>query len=412
MQHVIIGNGIAGVSAAEAIRDQDPAGRVIMISDESVTPYSRPMISMVLDGSVSYEKLPIRPEDFYETLNIQPVFDGRVDAIDLDGKQVCVGGDQWIPYDRLLIASGADARPLKAQGVGLKNIFYMRTQEDVRRQLEAIPAAGEALVLGGGLVGFKAAYGLLKRGLKVTMLITSDYPLALQVDQKAGNMILDTLLGAGLKVSVGVSVEAFQGNGSVSGAALSNGTELACDMVVIGKGVLPALSFVPRDRIRVDLGILVDNNLRTSVPDVYAAGDVAECFDLARDTRWVNALWPEAAAQGGVAGLNMAGRQVAYPGSLSRNIMRVLDMDVMTVGLVNPTDDGEYDIRSAVDPGKRIYRKMVFRDDRLVGALLINGIEQGGLMRALIQNQVPLHVEKSRLLSPSFNFKQLMPYIE
>jgi NAD(P)H-nitrite reductase large subunit len=410
MAYVIIGNGIAGVCAAEAIRECDPRGPITMIGDEPVTPYSRPMISMVLEGTAAVGNLTIRPNDFYEKMGIQTLFGSRVSAVDVIGRRVRVGSDRWVPYDKLLIASGADPRPWKVPGVDLDNIFYMRTRAQAESKLEAVATARKGLVLGGGLVGFKAAYGLMKRGLDVTMLITSDYPLSLQVDAVAGNMIREALLLHGLKVEVGVSIEAFEGNGSVSVAHTSDGRRLPCDMVVIGKGVLPARSFVPRGEIPVDLGIIVDAHMQTGAPDVYAAGDVAETVDIARKVPWVNAIWPEAALQGRIAGMNMAGRKVDYKGSLSRNVLRILDLDVMTIGIVDPPDAADLEVMSELNRGGPTYRKMVYRDNRLIGALLVNGIEQGGLFLSLIRNEMPLTVAPSRLLSPTFNVRQLLNY--
>jgi NAD(P)H-nitrite reductase large subunit len=257
-------------------------------------------------------------------------------------------------------------------------------------------------------VGFKAAYGLLKRGLKVTMLITSGYPLSMQVDEVAGRMIMSELLAHGLTVRVGVSVTGFEGNGRVARAVLDNGDQLPCDLVIIGKGVRPSLDFIPKDRIDVDLGIVVDDCLQSSVPGIYAAGDTAEAIDIARQTRWVNAIWPEAAAQGRVAGLNMAGRRVRYPGSLSRNVMRVYDLDVMTVGYANPGKDEGFRQVSTGGENQGYYRSLVFRDDILVGAVLINRIEQGGVLRALIENRIPVRVPANILMSPGFNFSKLL----
>lgn len=408
MQHVILGNGIAGVSAAEAIRQLDARAGITMIADEEAVPYSRPMISMVLDGSVPPEKLPIRSERFYEELNITPVLGKRVAAIETDRQRVLVQGGKAIPFDRLLIATGADARRIDAENVSLGNIFTMRRQAHVQHMLAALPDARRALVLGGGLVGFKAAYGLMKRGLKVTMLITSAYPLSMQVDETAGRLILDELLRHGLQVRVGISVTAFEGKTVVSGAQLSDGQRLSCDMVVIGKGVVPAHAFVPRDQIAVDLGILVDAHLQTGADGIYAAGDVAACVDIARDRPWINAIWPEAAAQGRIAGLNMAGRPVTYRGSLGRNVMRVFDMDVMTLGLVNPPDDGRYVSLTRHDRRTGVYRKLVLREDVPVGAMLINDVEQGGVLLGLIRSQLPLAVPAEKLLEPSFNVRQLM----
>jgi nitrite reductase (NADH) large subunit len=408
MKHVIIGNGVAGVHAAETLRRFDPAGEITLISDETLPPYCRPMISMVLEGSVATEKLPIRPVSFYDDLNITPALGSRVSAVDVDNRTVSVSGKCY-PYDRLLIASGADPRRIKADGLGLRNIFFMRTAAHVRQMLAVLPDVRKALVLGGGLVGFKAAYGLVRRGIPVTMLIRSGHPLSMQVDAEAGRMITDELKAHGLDVRVGAEAAAFEGNGRVAAARLSDGTRLSCDMVVIGKGVFPARGFVPKDKIKVDAGIVVDEHMQTSAPGVFAAGDVAESTDIARRTPWVNAIWPEAVAQGRIAGMNMAGHPAAYPGTLSRNVIRIFGLDVMTAGLVAPPEAECFETLSVTDTRARTYRKLVFRGDRLVGMVLVNSIEQGGVLTALIQSATPVRPPREALLKPGFNFRQLMP---
>ena len=244
MEYVIVGNGIAGTCAAEAIREVDPEGAICMVGDENTLPYSRPMISMVLAGSVPPGKLLIRPENFFEHLRINPVLGNRISAIDVDNKRVLMeNSSQSFSFDRLLIATGADAKPVDADGRDLGHIFCMRTKDHVLQMLDVLPQTRNPLVLGGGLVGFKAAYGLLKRGLKPTMLITSGYPLSIQLDKTAGLMVLDELLDHGLHVRVGISVKSFEGNGTVKKAHLSDGTVQPCDLVIAGKGVSPALSF-------------------------------------------------------------------------------------------------------------------------------------------------------------------------
>lgn len=414
MKYVIIGNGIAGIRGAEAIRQLDPQGAVTMIGDETFPPYCRPMISRVLEGSSKPADLPIRTERFYDDLDITPVFGHRAADIDVANRSIRIdaGGrdsPKSIPFDKLLIASGADPRPIKAEGLHLKNIFFMRTQRDVLGMLEALDGVKHALVLGGGLVGFKAVYGLLHRGVKATMLIKSEYPLSMQADEEAGKMILEGLTRKGLDVRVGIEAAAFEGNDAVRTAHLSDGTELPCQMVIIGKGVLPALDFVPRDQVAVDLGILVSEHMETSIPGIYAAGDAAEFIDIARRSRWVNALWPEAVNQGRIAGFNMAGRPVAYPGSLSRNVIRIFDMDVMTGGLVNPSpDDPKFEVITRRDLRRNTYRKLVFRENRLVGMAMVNDIEQGGLLLSAIYSRKPIHADHEKLMAPTLNYKQMM----
>jgi NAD(P)H-nitrite reductase large subunit len=410
MKHVIIGNGVAGTVAAETLRRLDPESQILIVSDEASPPYCRPMISMLLEGRVSEKALPIRGEGFYEELGITPVLGSRISRLDPDRKTLETGDGRVLSYDRLLIASGADPRPIKAENQELENIFYMRTRAQVQEMIRSLRGAKNALVLGGGLVGFKAAYGLLRRGIRVTMLIRSGYPLSFQVDETAGRMIQETLEKQGLEVRVGAEVKAFEGVRQVRGARLKDGGKVACELVVIGKGVFPAHGFVPRDKIDVDAGIVVNGRMQTSAPDVFAAGDVAEYIDIARKRPWVNAIWPEAVTQGEAAAMNMAGRSLAYKGSLSRNVIRIFDLDVMTAGLVNPpADDPDIEALSEADPRRDLYRKLVFRGDVLAGFAMVNRIEQGGILASLVRSELPVQGDKHRLLRPDFNFAKLAP---
>ena len=408
MKYVIAGNGVAGMTAAETIRQIDPAGQITMIGDEAGPPYCRPMISLVLEGAVDADRLPIRSPRFYEETNIRPLLGSRITKIDVARRSVATAAGDAIDYDKLLIATGADPRPVKAEGLDLENISYMRTQRHVQSMLAGLNGAQNALVLGGGLVGFKAAYGLMRRGLNVTMLIRSGYPLSMQVDEAAGQMVREELISRGLDVRVNVEAVGFEGNARVRRAFLSDSSEVACDLVVIGKGVLPALSFVPRDKIDVDLGIVVNGCMETSCPGVYAAGDVAEYVDIARKTPWVNAIWPEAVSQGKIAGMNMAGRKVSYPGSLSRNVIRVFDLDIMTGGVVNPPPDALYKTVVYHHPGQKLYRKLVFQGEHLVGLAMVNRIEQGGVLLSAIASRTPVRVPREHLLEPGFNYGRLL----
>jgi NAD(P)H-nitrite reductase large subunit len=402
-RYVIIGNGIAGISAAETIRSLDRDGSITIIAKEKFPPYSRPMISLALEGSIRHDQLSIRPADFYSRFGIEALVGERALSIDVDNRQVVTVQTGTLEYDRLLIASGADPRPIKAAGTNLANVTYMRTEAHVAKMLQALPEIKHALVLGGGLVGFKAAYGLLRRGIGVTMLIRSSYPLSMQLDGTAGQLVLSELKANGLEVRTGVEATAFVGTNAVQEAHLSDGSHLTCQLVVIGKGVLPALDFVPRDRIQTDLGIVVDNHLQTSVPGVFAAGDVAQAMDAVRKRSWVNAIWPVAVEQGRLAGANMAGRPVSYHGSLGRNVMRIFRLDIMSGGIVTAPGNNGYRVLSRFDPLKRTYRRVILRGDTPVGMVLVGDVEQGGVLLSLIQRRQPLAVDPESLLESSFN---------
>lgn len=408
-KHVIIGNGIAGLTAAETIRQLDPEASITVIAAENHPPYSRPMISLLLEGSISTEQLTIRPHDYYQTWKLETLIGHRVIQVDPEAKEVYTDQGQTTGYDRLLIATGADPRPVKAEGFHIPGIHFMRTIDQVQAMINELPQVKTALVLGGGLVGFKAAYGLLKRGRQVTMLIGSGYPLSMQADETAGKMIADELISHGLTIKVRTEVTALEGQPRVQAAILADGSRVTCDLVVVGKGVDPARGLIFPTQIAVNQGILVDNHLRTSDPYVYAAGDVAEAMDMLRGRPGINAIWPVAAQQGYIAGQNMAGRPVAYDGSLGRNVIRVFNLDVLTAGLVNPGTDETYRVVSRQDPRRGTYRKLVFKDDRLVGLVLVGDIDQGGILTALIHSRRPIGVAPEILLEPNFNFGRLMP---
>lgn len=412
LRHVIIGNGIAGASAAEAIRSLDPDASITIVAREELLPYSRPMISQVLAASAHFSQLPLRAPDFYQELRAEALTGHEAVAIDWDERSVETDRGAKVPFDRLLIASGADPRQLRVDGADCHGVFTMRTAGDVRRIIESLDGTRHALVLGGGLVGFKAAYGLLRRGLTVTMLIRSRHPLAMQVDAEAGAIIQTELERHGLSVQVGVEVAAVESDrqGRVARATLSDGQTLDCRMIVVGKGVWPSVKFLGRDRVRIDAGIIVDDHLQTDVEGVYAAGDVAEHFDIARRTRWVNAIWPVAVEMGRLAGLNMAGRPVRYRGSLSRNVIRIFDLDVLTTGIVNPPADAGYQVLAWRDPRRQTYRKLVFKEDCLVGAALVGHVEQGGVLMNAIAARIPVDRDRERLLEPGFNYASLASF--
>jgi nitrite reductase (NADH) large subunit len=402
-RHVIIGNGIAGISAAEAIRSLDREGSIAIVAQEEFPPYSRPLISLALEGSIGHDRLSIRPPDFYTIFGLDVFTGDRAVSIDVEGRRVNTARGRVLDYDRLLIASGADPRPIKADGSGLGNVSFMRNEAHVGNMLRALPNVKQALVLGGGLVGFKAAYGLMRRGIKVTMLIRSGYPLSMQLDSTAGQLVLDELVANGLDVRTGIEATTFAGGDGVQEAHLSDGSRLACQLVVIGKGVMPAVDFVPRDKIQIDLGIVVDDHLQTTAPGVFAAGDVAQALDVARKRSWVNAIWPVAVEQGRVAGANMAGRPVAYRGSLGRNVMRIFRLDVMSGGIVAPPQFDGYTVLSRFDPIRRTYRKLTFQGNTLVGLVMVGHVEQGGVLLSAIQRGVPLTIEPESLLEPTLN---------
>lgn len=408
MRHVIVGSGIAGTLAAETIRKFDSNSSITMFGSEPFFPYCRPMISMLLEGSITPEEMAIRKGDDFRSQDIELLLGESVREVNMPDRRVETEQGKVIPFDRLLVATGADPAELQVEGCDLANIFTMRDREDVERLLKVLPEVKSVLIVGGGLVGLKIAHALVAKGKKVTMVEKLGHPLPLVVDRKSGAKITKKLEELGITARMGVTVSAFGGNGRLREAFLDDGAKVVADLAVIAVGSRPAVSFLEKSAMKVEQGIMVDSYLETEVEGVFAAGDVAQAMDVALNRQKVNAIWPVAVEQGIVAGLNMAGRRVVYRGSMGRNVVRIGGLDVLTGGLVNPPSNEGYEVFEDENRRRKTYRKLVFKGDILKGLVMLNRVEKGGILLSMIQSQLPVKIEKERMFDHGFDFSQFL----
>ncbi|WP_025323872.1 NAD(P)/FAD-dependent oxidoreductase [Deferrisoma camini] len=389
MRHVIVGASAAGLAAAEAVCSVDPSAEVTLLTEEPYSPYCRPLISYALAGEVPHTlyDLPFRCAD-----RVRFRTSARVLRVDPEGKQVFLEEGDPLPYDRLLLATGAVPRPLGLAGEEAANVFGFRTRGDaeaIDREIRA--GARTTLVLGGGLVGVKAAHALAARSLDVTLCIGSEAPLSRVVNPEAGRRVAEALEDEGVSVRTGYRPSALVGgeDGRVTAVRFDPpGEALPCDLVVRGKGVRPRAELAEALGIGGPAGIPVDGRLRTPAPDIWAAGDVARTFDVAWRAPRLNAIWPAAVEQGIVAGRNMAGGHEAYPGSLAMNSIKVGRLHLVSAGITRPPE-GPYAVREIWDPAGG-YRRVVLRDGVLVGAVVVGtdgrpGPDRTGLLIAAIR---------------------------
>lgn len=409
MRHVIIGNGIAGISAAETIRGLDPTSSITIIARETFPPYCRPMISMLVEGSINENDMILRSQQFYERFHIDSRIGQIAQEIDVQEQVVRLISGEEVPFDRLLIATGAEPIRLNVDVANLEGIFFLRTREDALNISVAAQEAKRAVVIGGGLVGLKAAHALKKRGLKVSIVEKLPHLLPLLADEKAGELVERQAQAMGIEVLTSSTVKAFDGGPGVEYVVLDSGARIECDMVVVAVGVKPNVSFTDPDQISIKRGIVVNEFLETSVDGIYAAGDVAQVVDVVGGQHRLVPIWTEAVAQGRVAGMNMAGRKKAYEGVMARNVIRFEGLDLLSGGIIDPSGMKDARVVQWEDARNSTYRRYVLRDDRLVGAIMVNNIEQGGVVLSLIKKGTPLPNAEKLLQDPSFNFSKLLP---
>lgn len=411
MHYVIVGGSAAGISAVEAIRSQDKEGRITLVSDEKFPLYSRCLITYFLAGKLAEDKLKYRSSDFYAKKKVEALNGVKAKRLLPEKRKLILDNGKEITYDKLLIATGASPQMVEVPGSDKQGILGLRTYRDAQLINGRLDKVNGVSILGGGLIGLRAAYALHARNKQVKVIVKSNQVLSQMLDKGAADFVRRKIEQKGIEVMTGLAAVEFLGGKEVTGLVLDDGRRLECELVIVGKGVGPNLELVEGTEIKTDYGIIVDDYLQTNLPNVYAAGDVAQAKDLITGESTINALWPCAVAQGKVAGLNMAGKKVKYDGSLAMNSIEFFGLPVISIGITRPKEK-EYEQLVKEDAKNFVYKKVVLRKNRLQGMILVNRIEQAGVMGILMKKKVDISSIKGMLLEDIFDFAKILPIIK
>jgi NAD(P)H-nitrite reductase large subunit len=399
MKHIILGNGPAGVVASETIRKADPDAEITMVGDEPEPPYSRMAIPYLLQGDIQEDGTYLRKDaGHFERLRIT-LAAGHAEAVDTKAKQVRLKGGTTLPYDRLLIATGAHATKPPVAGMDSPSVQTCWTLADARNIAALAKPGSRVLQIGAGFIGCITLEALANRGVHLTVVEMGDRMVPRMMTPVAGAMIKKWCEKKGVRVHTRARVVSVRPDMKRAGSLfveIDSGDELPADLVICAAGVRPNIDFLAGSGIATDVGVFVDDHLRTNVPDVYAAGDVAEAMDFSTGERGINAIQPNAVDQGRVAALNMAGKETRSVRSLAINVLQ-------TLGLVSSSFGkwwGEIDGQSAeaVDAENFRYLSLQFKGDILIGATSIGLTENVGVLRGLIQTRKHLGAWKDELL--------------
>ena len=412
-KYVIVGASAAGLGAVEAIREVDPIGTITVITDETCSHYSRPMISDFVSGKADMKKINCRTEEFWKENNVEALMGKKATALNLTEKTVQLESGEKVSYEKLLLATGGKPFVPKTEGSDKDGVFTFTTIGDAQRidaKIDAINAKA-AVVIGGGLIGISVTEALVKRGLKVTMVELQDKILSLLLDAKGSDIVEAVVKKAGVNVVTGQSVQKILGkpdnDSVVGGVLLTKGAQVACDLVIMAIGVIPRTDLVVGSAVKINRGIVVDNLMQTSVPDVYASGDVAEAYDFIINQNRTLPLWPLAVLEGQVAGYNMAGKTTTYGGGTNMSSLKYFGIPLVSIGLANPKEDPTLEVLINQNFEHNIYKKLVLRNNVIVGITLVNSIERAGILFYLMKNAINVKKFKQELLSDDFSWANL-----
>jgi len=400
MRNIIIGNGPAGVVAAETLRRLRPDAEIALIGDESEPPYSRMAIPYFLQGNIAEDGTHLRKaHDHYATQRIH-LIQGRVTCIDAAVKQLQFASGERIGYDRLLIASGAHPLRPNVPGINLPNVQTCWTLADARAIAAKAKPGSRVLQLGAGFIGCILMEALAARGVKLTVVEMGDRMVPRMMTAQAGGMLRRWVESKGVTVHVNTALTAIEAQGDAMTVKLDSGVSLSADLVVCAAGVQPNIDFVPGSGIEVGRGIRVDRRMQTSVPDIYAAGDVTEAPGFHSGAPQLNAIQPNAADQARIAATNMAGGDAELQGSLAINVLDTLGLISTSFGHWQGVGDGV----ERVDEANYRYLSLQFQDDVLIGATSIGMTDHVGALRGLIQTRAHLGAWKDRLKADPTSF--------
>jgi NAD(P)H-nitrite reductase large subunit len=397
MNYVIIGNGPAGVIAAETLRKTDPGGKIVLIGDEPEPPYSRMAIPYLLVGDIREDGTYLRKtHGHFEQLGIELVCD-HVTRVDSAAKTVTLKNGKQLPYDRLLVATGARPVAPPIPGMDLPGVYPCWTLENARSIANLLKPGARVLQMGAGFVGCIVMEALAHSGVELTVVEMGNRMVPRMMTEGAGTMIKEWVEKQGVRVFTSTRVEAIEKEeGGVLRVTLGNEQELLVDLVISATGVRSNIAFLEGSGVAMDVGVLVDDQMRTNIPEIFAAGDVAQARDFSTGSMMVNAIQPNAADQARIAALNMAGKVAHSQGSLAMNVLNTLGLIASSFGQWWGAEGGEH--VEMMDKENFRYLRLEFKGDVLIGATSLGLTQHVGVLRGLIQTKTRLSEWKDILL--------------
>lgn len=360
-KYLIIGNGVAGTTAAEHIRKNDSNGSITILSDEDLPFYYRLRLNEYLSNDLAENALIAKPTTWYRQQNIELKLNIRVTGGNPANWVIESQDRQTFSYDRLLLATGSRSFVPPIRGADKPGVFALRSIQDARRIKEFAQQANKVVIIGGGLLGLEAGNALRKINKKITIVETFGRLLPRQLDETGGQRLLALLKDMGFDFRLAAKTKEIQGSDRVTGVALESGENLPADLVLISAGVRPIMELAAPLGLKTDKGIIVNEQMQTNLPDIFAAGDVAQFNNM------VYGIWPASMEQGKIAGINMGGGQAAYPGTVMSNVLKVAGVDLASAGEI----DVENRLTAKIISDPKIYKKIVIQENRIMGCIML-----------------------------------------
>ncbi|MCM8772816.1 MAG: FAD-dependent oxidoreductase [Candidatus Omnitrophica bacterium] len=410
-RYIIVGNSIAGVSCIEGIRKIDKNGEICVFSDEEYFNYSRPLISYYLAGSLKENQLNFKDKQFYKSNKVKLFLNTKCEKIDFKRKILYTKSGNF-EFDYLFLGTGGKPIIPKIKGIenvkeGIFTFMKLKDVKKLKKYIEKEKKVKNVTILGGGLIGLKCAEGLLGRNIPLVIVELADRLLPNTFDFIASEIIENKLKEKNCEIIKKNTIEKIiSKDGILKEVILKDGKKIKTDILIIAVGVYPNTELIEGTEIEKNKGIIVDEFMRTNINFVFAGGDVCESKEF-DNNRSVIAIWPRASRQGKIAGINMAGGEKKYEGMFLMNSVELIGIPTISFGITNPENEKEYEILKKIDYEKKIYKKIVIKENKIVGGIFLRDIERAGIIIGLTKNKVDVQVIKKSLINDKFGLLYL-----
>jgi len=400
MQVIVVGNGLAGTISSKTIRELDSEAKIDVYAAEVYPYYPRPNLIEFLAGHISQDNLFAFSKDWYEKQDLGLHLGTPVKRIDPDSKQVDLEGGKRVKYDVLLLANGAYSFIPPIEGLEKRGIFTMRTLDDALALINWSKDHTELAIIGGGLLGLEIARAMRLRGAEIQIVEFFDRLLPRQLDAEGAAVLKAQIENMGISVRLGVATKEILGQDEVRGLRFKDGDEIEAGAAVVAAGVRPHVDLAKEAGLATDKGIVVDDYLQTSHPDIFAAGDNVQHRGK------LYGIIPASFNQARTAAFNIAGQKKKYEGTIPSNTLKVVGLDVTSIGEVNPEEGDCEEFRKVIEE-KGIYKKVVIQDGKIIGAIWMGTKEKVNDVNRLILQRIDVEKWKSSLLEDDFDFSIL-----
>jgi NAD(P)H-nitrite reductase large subunit len=409
-RHVIIGGGPGGINAIETIRGYDADAAITLISSEPA--YARMALPYYISNNIPIDQVLTGDDEYFSNLGVITLFGSRVTSVNTSANSITLDDGSTVAYDNLLIATGSSPQQLPIPGADGDGVHNLWTIEDAEKTVAAMGDKAEVAFIGAGFIGFIILNAMYKLGAKLTVIELENQLLPRMLDAQSASLVNTWLNEHDVNTRTGVSVQAIEhGSDGRKTLKLSDGSTTQADLVIVATGIQTNIDFLDGSGVNTNQGILVNNRCQSNIPNIYAAGDVAEGPDLSTGQQAVHAIQPTAVDHGRIAGANMAGQDVEYPGSLLMNILDVCGLQCASFGHWDSSGENT----ETINANRPVYRKLLWDGDKLSGAIILGPaddvamLNDMGMIKGLIQAQTSLGAWKNHIQGNPTDIRR--PYV-